>query len=67
MKWAMVWGVNGGIGRAVAKQLHDTGWHVIGVAHRYAANENLSAPLLTGVWIARTLVPMVFSFESVWM
>ena len=47
MKWAMVWGVNGGIGRAVAKQLHDAGWHVIGVAHRYAANENLSAPLLT--------------------
>lgn len=47
MSWAMVWGANGGIGRAVVKQLRDAGWNVIGIAHRFAENENLSAPLLT--------------------
>ncbi len=47
MSWAMVWGANGGIGRAIVKQLHDDGWNVIGVAHRYGENENLDAPLLT--------------------
>lgn len=47
MSWAMVWGANGGIGRAVVKQLRDAGWDVIGVAQRFAENENLNVPLLT--------------------
>ena len=47
MSWAMVWGANGGIGRAVVKQLRDAGWNVLGVAHRYAENPDVSAPLLT--------------------
>jgi NAD(P)-dependent dehydrogenase (short-subunit alcohol dehydrogenase family) len=47
MSWAMVWGANGGIGRAIVKQLQDAGWNVIGVGHRFAENENLNVPLLT--------------------
>jgi meso-butanediol dehydrogenase/(S,S)-butanediol dehydrogenase/diacetyl reductase len=31
-KTAMIWGVSGGIGRALARQLHQTGWTVIGIS-----------------------------------
>ena len=47
MSWAMVWGANGSIGRAIVKQLRDANWNVIGIAHHYVEIENLSAPLLT--------------------
>jgi 3-oxoacyl-[acyl-carrier protein] reductase len=31
-KTAMIWGVSGGIGRAIAAQLHRAGWSVIGIS-----------------------------------